>query len=201
MLSLRITPLLSIRSRRNKIPSITPTPVPCLPSSRFPIVDLTEDTADDMAPAGFFQSYFDLTEDSDDDMAPVDLSEYIDDDTLNTVQYNANKDLKAKAKRDDAKAPTKNEIRVKKNADSKRSYHSMDKQIIDKLNTKNRTKQREVRAELDKKPSAKQISFDRRNHRGQSAWHLRTLQLCIMLCIPAMWTGWQRPNGRRMERW
>ena len=69
-------------------------------------------------------------------MAPEDLSEYIDDVTLDTVQYNVNKALKAKAKRDDAKAPTKNEIRVKKNTASKRSYHSMDKQIIDKLNTK-----------------------------------------------------------------
>ena len=102
-------------------------------------------------------------------MAPEDLSEYIDDVTLDTVQYNVNKALKAKAKRDDAKAPTKNEIRVKKNTASKRSYHSMDKQIIDKLNTKKRIKQRDVRAELDKKPAAKRVSLDRRNqHRAKA---------------------------------
>ena len=85
------------------------------------------------------------------------------------VQHNVNKALKAKAKRDDLKVPTKNDIRVKKNLDSKHRYHNMDKQAKFKMNTKKWIKQREVRAEIDKNPSAKRERLDRRNEQRAKA--------------------------------
>ena len=78
----------------------------CLPSSWFPIGDLTEDTDDDATISIYSESCIDLTEDSDEDMAPVDLLEDIEDTTPN----NENKDLNAEDKQDDVKAPRKNEM-------------------------------------------------------------------------------------------
>ena len=91
------------------------------------IVDLNEDSDDDVTldlsedtEQCNISLLFDHTEDTDDELddftnSALDLSELIDDDTLERVQYNVNKDLKAKAKQDDLKVPTKNDIRVKKN--------------------------------------------------------------------------------------
>lgn len=176
------------------MPNITPSPVPCLLSSRLleGIVDLTEDSDDELAPVvphllsrPLFEGIVDLTEDSDDDLGSAvsgtnslasmkdtddendpdggqcDLAEFADASTLNAVQLNMDKVQKAKAKRDHAKAPTKNAMRVKRNKASKRSYHS--KPNNDRLNTAKRIKQREVRAELDKKPAAKRMYLDKRN--------------------------------------
>ena len=76
--------------------------------------------------------------DTDDELHPVggqpDLSEYIDNDSLDRVQHEMEKREKDKAKRDKAKAPTKNDIRVEKNQASKKSYYSMTKETRDKLN-------------------------------------------------------------------
>ena len=153
-------------------------------------IDLTEDSDEDMAPVDLLEDIKDTTpnnenkdlnaEDKQDDVkaprknemyndeqTPMDLSEYIDAATLNTVKHNVNKELEAKAKRDGAKTPTKNATRLKKNEVSKRIYHSKKKQTIAKMNRRKQIKQMKVRAELDKNPLEKQKFLDKRNKQSK----------------------------------
>lgn len=137
-------------------------------------IDLTEDSDDDLGPiiptlvphlpsSHLLEGIVDLTEDTDS------LSEFIDEDTLDNVQYKLNKVQESKAKRDNAKTPTKNDIRVHKKKASKQSYDKMDKLTKERLNERKRIKQREVRAELTKNPAAKQKALDKRKEQRAKA--------------------------------
>ena len=161
------------------------------PHNTTKIVDLTEDSSDDdiiIDISEDTEQIVDLTEDGDDDVtvglsedteqdddlndftnSAPDLSDIIDDDTLEKVHRSVNKALGAKAKRDYLKVDTKNDIRVKKNSDAKLKYHTMNKQARSNLNTRKCIKQREVRADIDNDPSTKREILDRRNEKRAKA--------------------------------
>ena len=153
------------------------------------IFDLTEDSDDDVTMV-LSEELSDHTEDTDDDLdnftdSAPDLSEIIDDDTLKEVQRNVNKALGAKAKRDDLKVPTKNDIRVKKNLDAKKKYHKMSKQAKFKLNAIKCTKQREVRAEINKDLSTKREKLDKRNKMRKKAEECKRFALKHNILYPS----------------
>jgi hypothetical protein len=169
-------------------------------------IDLTEDSDDDLGPiiptlvphlpsSHLLEGIVDLTEDTDS------LSEFIDEDTLDNVQYKLNKVQESKAKRDNAKTPTKNDIRVNKKIASKRSYDNMDKLTKERLNKKSGSSRGKFRQSLQRilLPSKKPLIKGK--NKGQRQQNLQRLQKFTMLHIPAMRTGWQRTNGRRMQSW